>query len=325
LPKLFATGSSAERRRALACCALALALTHADAGAEQRPFRSFTAADGLAHDRVASIASDSNGFVWFSTANGLSRFDGSRFVNYGAAQGLPDLTIAALLELDGGAGYLVATNGGGVAWYRPDNAARSTPRFEMFPVSATDAAANRVNVLYRGRQRIWAGTDAGLYEISRNREALAFSRIELSSSSRGDARIHVLSVAEDAAETLWIGSATGQTRRAARHRTTPFIRAAAPIRSTLCCPNRTAASGSVIAKACSHSTVSASRPNTTRRATVSPTIGFARCIEDTTGCSGLAPWAAWRGGTRADSRPRASRRSRSMTSPAIATATCGSR
>jgi signal transduction histidine kinase/ligand-binding sensor domain-containing protein len=212
LPKLFATGSSAERRRALACCALALALTHADAGAEQRPFRSFTAADGLAHDRVASIASDSNGFVWFSTANGLSRFDGSRFVNYGAAQGLPDLTIAALLELDGGAGYLVATNGGGVAWYRPDNAARSTPRFEMFPVSATDAAANRVNVLYRGRQRIWAGTDAGLYEISRNREALAFSRIELSSSSRGDARIHVLSVAEDAAETLWIGSATGLTR-----------------------------------------------------------------------------------------------------------------
>jgi signal transduction histidine kinase/ligand-binding sensor domain-containing protein len=212
LPKLFAIGSYAERRRGLACCALALALTQADVIAEQRPFRAFTTADGLAHDRVASITSDSNGFVWFSTANGLSRFDGSRFVNYGAAQGLPDMTIGALLELEGGAGYLVATNGAGVAWYRPDNAVRHAPRFQLFPVSTTDGAANRVNVLHRGSRRLWAGTDAGLFEISRDGDTLVFTRVDVSSSSRGDPRIHVLCVAEDSAGTLWVGTATGLIR-----------------------------------------------------------------------------------------------------------------
>ena len=39
------------------------------------------------------------------------------------------------------------------------------PAFRAFAVNADDAAANRVNVVYRARDRIWAGTDAGLYRL----------------------------------------------------------------------------------------------------------------------------------------------------------------
>lgn len=201
-------------RQARLCGALLCTLATAiGAGAEQRALRAYTAADGLAHDRVASILADSRGFVWFGTANGLSRFDGSRFVNYGPADGLPDVTIGSFLEL-GDNGYLVATNGSGVGWYRPRTAASPSSRFRMFEVTGADAAANRVNVLYRGRRRVWAGTDAGLYEVVVDGERLTFTRVELTTSERGDARVHVLCLAEDERETLWIGSATGLTRLA---------------------------------------------------------------------------------------------------------------
>jgi signal transduction histidine kinase/ligand-binding sensor domain-containing protein len=181
--------------------------------AEQRALRAYTSADGLAHDRVVAILADSRGFVWFSTANGLSRFDGSRFVNFGSADGLPDVTVSWVLELPD-AGYLIATNGGGIGWYRPDHAGRPSGRFQMFSLHPSDAAANRVNVLLRGKRRLWAGTDAGLYEITFEGDALLFKRVELSSSLRGDARVHVTCLAEDDTEALWIGSASGVTRLA---------------------------------------------------------------------------------------------------------------
>ncbi|MGH9847559.1 MAG: hypothetical protein ACREEM_53395 [Blastocatellia bacterium] len=41
-------------------------------------------ADGLAHNTVISTHQDKKGYVWLSTFEGLSRFDGYHFVNYGA-------------------------------------------------------------------------------------------------------------------------------------------------------------------------------------------------------------------------------------------------
>ena len=57
--------------------------------AERLPARAYTTADGLGHDRVLCVVQDSRGFLWFCTVDGLSRFDGHRFVNYGEREGLP--------------------------------------------------------------------------------------------------------------------------------------------------------------------------------------------------------------------------------------------
>ena len=56
---------------------------------ERLPVKSFTPAEGLAHHRVKRIIRDSGGFLWFRTAEGLSRFDGRQFVTFGSEQGLP--------------------------------------------------------------------------------------------------------------------------------------------------------------------------------------------------------------------------------------------
>src|SRR5271154_4584874 len=66
------------------------------------PIRTYTIADGLAADSVYGIVADSRGFLWFSTSEGLSRFDGYRFVTYGVAEGQPHGLVTALIETRSG-------------------------------------------------------------------------------------------------------------------------------------------------------------------------------------------------------------------------------
>src|SRR5262245_4146487 len=75
--------------------------------AQQLPIRKYTAADGLAQERVKRIVLDSRGFLWFCTGDGLSRFDGSRFVTYDSSHGLAYSSINDLLETHAGT-YWVA-------------------------------------------------------------------------------------------------------------------------------------------------------------------------------------------------------------------------
>lgn len=52
--------------------------------------------DGLAGSTIYDICQDKDGFIWFATEAGLSRFDGTRFRNYTTADGLPEVEILKL-------------------------------------------------------------------------------------------------------------------------------------------------------------------------------------------------------------------------------------
>ena len=80
-----------SRSRSIVLGAL-LAMPPADALAQRLPIKTYTTADGLAHNTVNRIVKDSRGFLWFCTAGGLSRFDGYTFTNFGPDQGLPHST-----------------------------------------------------------------------------------------------------------------------------------------------------------------------------------------------------------------------------------------
>src|SRR5262245_44717992 len=79
--------------------------------AERLSFKTYTTADGLAHDNINKIVRDSRGFLWFCTAEGLSRFDGYGFKNYTQQDGLPHRNVSNFLETKDGT-YLVATSNG---------------------------------------------------------------------------------------------------------------------------------------------------------------------------------------------------------------------
>src|SRR5438128_408621 len=52
--------------------------------------------DGLAGSVVYCAAEDREGFLWFGTETGLSRFDGTHFKNFTTADGLPDNEVLKL-------------------------------------------------------------------------------------------------------------------------------------------------------------------------------------------------------------------------------------
>src|SRR5947209_7378342 len=66
--------------------------------AERLPIRVYTIDDGLAGDEIHAVLQDSRGFLWIATESGLSRFDGTRFVEYDPRQGLPSPNVTALAE-----------------------------------------------------------------------------------------------------------------------------------------------------------------------------------------------------------------------------------
>ena len=84
--------------------------------AEQLPIRVYTTADGLAGNTIDRIVRDSRGYLWFCTREGVSRFDGYQFQNFGVEQGLPPLD-TDLVETPAG-DYFIATDEG-VARFRP--------------------------------------------------------------------------------------------------------------------------------------------------------------------------------------------------------------
>src|ERR1700690_3949179 len=70
--------------------------------AAKLPLKIYTAADGLSHNSVNRIVRDGRGYLWFCTSEGLSRFDGYEFHNYGQSDGLPHRNVYDLLETRNG-------------------------------------------------------------------------------------------------------------------------------------------------------------------------------------------------------------------------------
>ena len=204
---------AAVRVRALLLLVACALLLHAG----KVPIQRYTSAEGLGHNRVKRVVPDSKGFLWFCTSDGLTRFDGSHFVNFGASQGAPYTSTNDLLELPGG-DYWIATNGEGVVRFRvagdlqPVTGASTRARFTPYRISP-DAAANRVNSLYRDRAgTIWLGTDGGLYRLMERNGAVAIEAVPLGLPNHPDVTVQVWATIEDAEGSIWAGTRFGVWR-----------------------------------------------------------------------------------------------------------------
>ncbi|MBX9783537.1 MAG: hypothetical protein K2X48_09615 [Chitinophagaceae bacterium] len=58
--------------------------------AQEYSYTNYTNKDRLAGNTVYSLCQDKEGFMWFGTESGVSRFDGTNFKNFTASDGLPD-------------------------------------------------------------------------------------------------------------------------------------------------------------------------------------------------------------------------------------------
>ncbi|MEG8947244.1 ligand-binding sensor domain-containing protein [Rosettibacter firmus] len=62
------------------------------------PYYHYTSSDGLPSSTVFDMLQDKEGFMWFGTLNGLSRFDGKHFINFNEKDGLNSVVITTLLH-----------------------------------------------------------------------------------------------------------------------------------------------------------------------------------------------------------------------------------
>ncbi len=188
---------------------LLLLLTLGRVSAEQLPLKLYTTADGLAHENVLQIVRDSRGFLWFCTLDGLSRFDGSRFVNYGAKEGLPHPNINDLVESRNGY-YWVATSAGLSRFTPAESSKTSGKLFTTYKVGDSETS-NRITALFEDRAgNLWLGTTAGVFRLAAGQADV--QPVMLRVPGHAEETIEVQKIVGDADGSVWIGTNFGLVR-----------------------------------------------------------------------------------------------------------------
>lgn len=198
--------------RAMICRSIWLLLICLVAGSiplrsEQLSVKKYTIADGLARDFVNRIRQDSHGYVWFCTTEGISRFDGYTFANYGLAEGLPHRITNDFLQTRDG-DYLFATLGGLVR-LKVERSDDESSHFAAIQLEAGDEPSQLVTRLVEDRDgSVWVGTGGGLFRLTKIDGQWRSERVRTEIDSKPDrdlSSINTLLI--DRGGTLWVGSA----------------------------------------------------------------------------------------------------------------------
>ncbi|MEZ4748892.1 MAG: two-component regulator propeller domain-containing protein [Calditrichia bacterium] len=187
------------------------ALFDGRAFAEQVKFRRISIEQGLSQSNVNAITQDHQGFMWFGTQDGLSRYDGYSFTTYrnkpDNPQSISDNYIWSIF-CDSKGNLWVGTQGGGLNRYLPE-----TDGFENFkniPGDNSSILSNNITNIIEDRDgqlwfACWSGgisrwidTENGFRNYSPNPE---------DSTSLIDANVGIL--LEDAHQNLWAGTWNG--------------------------------------------------------------------------------------------------------------------
>src|ERR1051326_2792772 len=74
-------------------------------------FTKYSTNEGLVNNVVRKIFQDSKGFLWISTWEGLSKYDGNHFTSFTESNGLSHNMVNDLVETDDGSLYVAMNNG----------------------------------------------------------------------------------------------------------------------------------------------------------------------------------------------------------------------
>ena len=153
-----------------------------------------TVADGLVGDSVISIHEDQKGYLWFITEfSGATRYDGARFQNLSALNGLSSNNI----------NFTLADSIGNV-WFATD---RGVSKFDGFDFENFDRTngicSDYITFIFEDSQgTIWFGTDKGICTY----DGKSFSNLE---SNEGLVESNITFILEDREKKIWLGTNKG--------------------------------------------------------------------------------------------------------------------
>ena len=189
----------------------ALLCSTAIARAEHLPVRIFTSADGLGSSFVNDLMRDSRDFLWFCTRDGLSRFDGSRFVTYQLGE-KNSPGIEQVLETSKGIYWIGTTDG----LYRFDPSAPAAVHASKNPerpMLNAEFVSNDRGHLYEDRSgNLWFANEA-LYLLSAEGSKVSFQKVDLALPEDRSANLVINNIFGAPDGSVWFVTSWGPVRR----------------------------------------------------------------------------------------------------------------
>ena len=189
-------------------CFLSVFLFVIPINGERLPVKIYTSADGLGSSFVDYIYKDSRDFLWLATRDGLSRFDGSRFVTYQIGENDHSPGVENIYEAKDGT-YWISTTGG-------------TYRFNPNSIFQPDTAKPKLDAeLIFGRRgqffedssgNFWLGS-SGLFRLEEENGKSVFKKFDLNLPPKPDTTFTIADITEAADGSLWINTSWGLVRR----------------------------------------------------------------------------------------------------------------
>ena len=180
--------------------------------AERLPVRIYTSADGLGSSFINHIMRDSRGFMWFCTRDGLSRFDGSRFVTYkiGAENSPPG--IEYIYETRNG-DYWLSTTGGLFRFKQDAISHASQTDTAIRTLNAEFISGARGSMLEDRSGNLWYASGRSLNLIKERNGNVDIEKIELNLPPHPNRSFGVDDIAEAADGSIWANTSWGVVRR----------------------------------------------------------------------------------------------------------------
>jgi len=168
-------------------------------------FDYFSQADGLPNNQIQCIFQDKKGWIWLGTSQGLSRFDGYRFVSF--IHNPEDTTslsgsLVRVIYEDSKGNLLIGTENGGLNVFDREKELfrhpfKNNPEFKSKDVSVNTIKEDLIGNLF-------IGTDRNLLKIDKN------GHLSKVSPSTGNITGSFIRVVEfDSSGKLWIGTSDG--------------------------------------------------------------------------------------------------------------------
>lgn len=200
----------ARAARILLVLALVVAAGNA-AMAERLPIKAYTSSDGLGSSFVNQLMCDSSGFMWFCTRDGLSRFDGARFITYNVGNRSSPPGIESITETRGGT-YWIGTTGG-LYRFKRDVVSQPGATSGGRPTLNAEFIDDSRGFLFEDRRgNIWYGSGA-LYRLVEEDGKVSFQEVELNLPPVSNRDFSITTLAEAGDGSLWIETSWGMVRR----------------------------------------------------------------------------------------------------------------
>ncbi|HEX7984586.1 MAG TPA: two-component regulator propeller domain-containing protein, partial [Duganella sp.] len=196
----------------LACCLWLLHCVASGAVPHTLNFERLSVRDGLAQETVTAIVQDQQGFMWFGSQHGLSRYDGYRVTVYRTIPNDPRSLAdnwVQVLHVDKKNRLWIGTRGG---LQRFDPASGDFTRFPAAPEGPERAVRRQVQaIISDGYGQLWLGTSDGVHHFDPESGRYTVMRHDPANpASLANDQVNALAL--DGEGALWVGLKQGLDR-----------------------------------------------------------------------------------------------------------------